>query len=260
MKINNENYYDVSGYMSASVFKAFLKCENTGLAMYQGKYSYPKTIALMVGSYVDAWCEGTLDEFQEKHPEIFNSRTGALKADYTKANAIIERIKSEPLFMEFLTGNKQEIVTGEIEGVPFKGKLDVFDGKRIVDLKILRNVERVMGKSAIEYWGYDIQLAIYQELKFQQTGKKFPCYLAIATKEEPSDLTIVHVSQSMLDEALEVVKKNLPRIKKIIDGEIKPRHCNQCAYCRETKEVKVIDSELLGLSDEDIFYITGEEV
>lgn len=302
MELNNSNYYVSTGYLSASLIKQFIKCEHTASAMYKGEYIFPKNTAMLVGGFVDAWCEGTLNEYQDNNPELFNEkfvelpdtverirnvnpdyiskngkiksgclskakkelpeffgRETTLKSDFIGAEKIINTIKNNELFMEFLTGEKQKVVTGKIEGVPFKGKLDVYNGERIVDLKIMRSCDRVMGKSLVEHWCYDIQLAIYQELVYQETGKKLPCYLAIATKEEPTDLAIVEVNQFNLDMAMDRVKQLLPRIKQVIDEEVKPRRCNHCEYCRETKMLKVIDSDLLGMSDEDIFYVTGED-
>ena len=301
--LSNDNYYKSTGYMSASLLKQFIKCEHTALAMYKGDYSLTKNTAMLVGGFVDAWCEGTLSEYQNNNPELFNkkiielpdtaervsnirpefvTKNGklkrdkisqikkelpelfgcelTLKSDFVNAQEIINTISNNELFMDFLTGEKQKIVTGEIEGGPFKGKLDIYNGERIVDLKIMRSCERVMGKSLVEHWGYDIQLAIYQELVYQELGKKLPCYLAIATKEEPADLAIVEVNQMNLDTAMDHIKNILPRIKQIINGDVKARHCNHCEYCRETKELKIIDSDLLGMSDEDIFYVTGKEV
>lgn len=302
MVLNTNNYYETSKYMSASFFKQFIKCEHTALAMYDGKYILPKNTAMLVGGFIDAWCEGTLSDFQNNNPEIFNKkiielpdtveRIGnikpefitkngtikkdkinkakkeypemfkievSLKNDFIGAQNIINKISNNELFMKFLSGEKQKIVTGKIGEVPFKGKLDIYNEERIVDLKIMRSCDRIMGKSLVEYWGYDIQLTIYQELIFQKTGKKLPCYLAIATKEEPTDLAIVEVNQTNLNIAMETVKNHLPRIKKIIKGELRPRRCNHCEYCRATKELKIIDSDLLGMSDEDIFYVTGED-
>ena len=47
-------------YMSVSQFKAFEKCQHLALAKVKGKYKREKTTALLVGSYVDAYFEGTL--------------------------------------------------------------------------------------------------------------------------------------------------------------------------------------------------------
>ena len=58
-------------YMSVSQFKAFAKCEASALAEIKGKYTREKTTALLVGSYVDSYFEGTLANFIRENPEIF---------------------------------------------------------------------------------------------------------------------------------------------------------------------------------------------
>jgi len=256
--LTNENYYDDTSHMSVSLFKVFLECEHKGLATYRKEYHRPDTTALLVGSYVDAWVEGTLDEFITNHPEIISSRgatKGQLKAEFKQANDMIDRIESDPVFMEYLQGEKQVILTGEIGGMKWKGKLDVLHNERIVDFKTARSTERVMGKTMIDHWGYDIQGAVYQKL--EGTGKPF--YDAIVTKETPVNLEIVHINQQNLNVAMELVLKRLPRIKKIINGEVEPMRCNCCDYCRETKKItKPIDSDLLGLSEQEIKIIEGE--
>ena len=72
----------------------------------------------MVGSYVDSNFEGTLDIFKAQHPEIF-MKSGELKADYRKAEEIINRIEQDKLFMEYMAGEKQTIITAEIDGSAF---------------------------------------------------------------------------------------------------------------------------------------------
>lgn len=260
MGITNENYYEPNGYMSTSTFKQFRDCEHCGLAMFNGKFKLKQTKPMMVGSYVDAWCEGTLSNFKETHPDLFK-KDGTLKADYIKADEIIERIKNDAMFIDYITGEKQVILTGEIGGIKWKGKADIITDERIVDMKIMRSCERIMGKSLVDHWGYDIQGAIYQELEYQRTGIRKKFYLAIATKEETADLEIVEIEQFKLDNALELVKKLLPRIIEIIRGEINPLRCNRCEYCRETKKItKPLLSDYLGLSELDIKIINGEEI
>lgn len=258
--ITNENYYDANGYMSVSTFKQFLDCEHKGLAIFNGTYKQPQTIAMLVGGYVDAYVEGTLDEFKSKHPEMFK-RDGNLKADFVNAERIIKRIENDSVFMNYLAGAKQVILTGEIAEMKWKGKADIITENRIVDLKIMRSLERIMGKSLVDHWGYDIQGAVYQELEYQRTGMKKPFYLAIVTKEQPANLEVVEIEQFKLDNALDYVRKMSPRIKKIIAGDIKPLHCNHCEYCRETKVItKPLLSDYLGFSELDIKNINGEEI
>lgn len=126
--LTNENYFSSENqmkYMGVSQFKAFEKCEAAALAELTGEYRREKTVSLLVGSYVDANFEGTLDVFKAQNPEIFTKK-GELKAEYRKAEEIIQRIERDPLFVTFLSGESQVIMTGEIEGVPVKIKIDSY--------------------------------------------------------------------------------------------------------------------------------------
>lgn len=134
--INKDNYYDVKNVLSASTIKAFENCEAAALASYMGDYARPATTALLVGGYIDAALDSDaeLDKFRAVHPEIINSRTGALKSDFARAAEIVERCKSDPLFnaltIDVPAEGHQFIVLGSIgvtasgEPIPCKGKLD----------------------------------------------------------------------------------------------------------------------------------------
>ena len=140
--LTSENYYSPEsnqGYMSASQFKSFLDCEARTLAELHGEYHRPSTEALLVGSYVDAYFEGTLDAFVANHPAIF-TRQGKLKSAYQHADYIIQRVKRDKKFMQYMGGQKQRIFTGKICGIPFKSKIDSYhEGLMIVDLKVVRD-------------------------------------------------------------------------------------------------------------------------
>ena len=191
--------------------------------------------------------------------EIFNSRTGALKADFIDAKRVIERIEQDEVFLKLLSGEKQKIMTGNICGVPFKIKIDSYiENEMIVDLKVMKDFKKVWSDtfkryvSFIQAYDYDIEMAIFQEIVYQNTGKKLPCVIAAITKENPCDLCAFKISQKILDEALETVKKSLPRIKQILDGEITPHRCEKCSYCRGTKKMRILDSELVGASGDEL--------
>ena len=147
MKLTNQNYYSQEAnktYMSVSQLKSFMKCEAAAMAELRGEYVRPQTTALLVGSYVDAWFEGTLDIFKQAHQQIFK-RDGTLKADYVQAESIIERVQRDNLFMEYMNGERQVIKTGEVYGVPFKIKMDSYHpSSKIVDLKIMREMHPIM--------------------------------------------------------------------------------------------------------------------
>ena len=242
--LTKENYFSPENdmrYMSASQFKSFMKCEAAAMAELRGEYEKPKSTALLVGSYVDAHFEGTLDIFKAQHPELF-TRSGELKAEYKQAERIIERVERDEMFMRYMSGQKQVIKTGEIAGVPFKIKMDSYHpGKCIVDLKIMRDFEPVYKPNEgrmtfIEAWGYDIQGAIYQAVE----GNNLPFYIAAATKEAETDLNIYMIEQGDLDIALDMVTENVPRYQSIKEGKIEPLRCGHCDYCKRTKKITTI--------------------
>lgn len=242
MILTPENYFSKEAnrkYMSVSQFKSFERCQAAALAEITGEYEREKTTSLLVGSYVDAWVEGTLDQFVMHNPEIFK-RDGTLKAEYIQAEAIINRIQRDKLFMEYLSGEKQVIMTGEICGVPVKIKVDSLLPDKIVDLKIMRDFENVYDAEKgslpwFEAWGYDLQGAVYQEIVRQNTGKTLPFYLAAATKENVTDIDIVHLNPKSLDFAFDKFKANVEMYDAIKQGIMEPERCEKCPYCKETK-------------------------
>ena len=296
MTLTNENYYSKEAsleYMSVSQYKQFCKCEAAAMAQLNGEWEFPMTTAMMVGSYVDAWIEGTLPEFQEKHPEIFNvkleetpetvdllkecdpdlitrndtiksnklseakqkypecfKKTFSLKADYVQAEEIIELIKNEEGFKPYLSGKKQVILTAELFGTKWKIKIDDYDeGKKITDWKIMRSMERIMGKSFVEHWGYDLQMAIYGEVVKKLTGLDLETDLAVVTKEEPPDRDVINIPEWRREDILREVERNMPHILSVKAGVTPPERCGVCKYCRATKTITgPIDFELVGLS------------
>lgn len=243
-EINQKNYYTPElskQFQSVSQFKNFLECPARTMAELSGEFTRESNTAMLIGSYVDAWCEGTLEQFKSDHPEIF-LKNGGLKADFVQADAIIQRISADPEFMRYLDGEKQVIFTGEIENVPFKGKLDSYHaGKCIVDLKVMRDFEPIWKNGRkrhfIEAWGYDIQGAVYQELVFQATGEKLPFVICAVTKEKVPDLAILEIPQERLDACLALVKSRAPEFQKIKNGEIPPERCESCDFCKMTKKL-----------------------
>lgn len=257
MILGNDNYYTPEAnlhYMSVSTYKAMRKCEAAAMAQLRGEWEPPKTTALLVGSYVDSWFEGTLDKFRAENPEIFK-RDGSLKADYVQAEEIIKRVQRDPLFMEYMSGQKQVIMTRELFGVPWKIKMDSYHpGKMIVDLKVMRSMERIMGRSFVSQWGYDLQMAIYSAVE----GNNLETYLAVVTKQTPADLEVIHIPKWHREELLEEVSKEMPRIIAVKKGEVEPERCGVCEYCRASKKISMpIDFELVGLSTAEIKAIEG---
>ena len=259
MSLTNETYFSAENnlrYMGSTQFKGFMNCEAATLAEIRGEYKPKVTDALLIGSYVDAYYEGTLEQFKTDHPEIFTQK-GEPKAQYRHADEVIARAERDEMFKLYMSGEKQVIFTGEIAGVPYKIKVDSYHKDRcIVDLKCIKDFsgvydsERKKRRNFLDYWGYLIQGAIYQEIVRQNTGKKLPFYIAAVTKEPEPDLEIFFIPDEILHDNLESVISLSPRFEQIKQGKLQPQRCEKCAYCRSTKKLTAAINYLDLIADE----------
>lgn len=250
MELSEKNYYSREAnmeYMSVSQYKDFagtygkMRCEFYGAEVLAGRWVEKRSTAMMIGSYVDAYFEGTIEQFRTENPEIFK-RDGSLKSEFVKADEIIARIERDEFFMSTLAGEKQVIMTGELFGSKWKIKMDSYlPGVAIVDLKVMASITkhewvRDLGYlDFIRYWGYDTQGAVYQEIVRQNTGMRLPFYISAATKEAEPDIQVIQVEQTILDEALNGVEANMPRVLDVKYGRVAPDRCELCDCCKRSK-------------------------
>lgn len=247
MKLTSSNYFSPDAnntHWSVSQFKAFDRCEACGLAAVQGQYEREETDALLFGSYVDAYFANELDEFIKTHGDKMYKKNGELYASFKHLETVIDRVEADPLMMEFLKGDKQVIRTGDLFGVSWKIKMDVFNGERIVDLKCVKDFQPLYKEGSgrvswIEYWGYDIQGAIYQKIEQISSGrdKPLPFYIVAVTKEKVPDIAVIQIPQHVLDAALAIVEAKIDEFDLVKTGEIKPKRCESCEWCKQTKKL-----------------------
>lgn len=251
MELNKNNYFSVDAnmeYMGATQFKDFMKCESEGLAKANGSVVEEPTKPMLVGSYVDAYFSGELDEFKANNPQILK-KDGTLLKDFEQANDIIKAIEEDEMMMEYLNGKHQVIMTGIIAGVHFKIKIDSLLKNIIVDQKIMSSYKELSWNDKqhkycdfVENFGYDIQGAIYQEIVRQNTGIRMPFVLAVATKEDGCDKALIQIDQEYLDQALKLVEELAPRYDLIKKGIVEPTHCGCCPVCRKEHKVNGVIS------------------
>ena len=251
MTLTNDNYFSKEAslaYMGSTQYKDFKKCPAMAMAIINGEWERPMTDALLVGSYVDAWFEGSLDKFKEEHPDIYTKK-GTLCAPIQKAEDVIRRVQKDALFMRYMGGEKQVILTGTISGVPIKIKIDSYHkGKAIVDLKVLKDMEASYDEETgdmtdfIRTWGYDKQGAMYQAVE----GHGLPFYLAVATKEDGIDIELIRIPQTWIDAARAEIESDIGIFDAMKRGDIEAPRCGRCAYCRSTKKItRVISADEL---------------
>lgn len=254
-----ENYYSVESniaYVSVSQYKDFvgttgkMGCEAAALARMRGELTEEKTIPLLVGSYVDAYFEGTLPTFVAQNPSVISTRgatVGQLKSEYKQADLMIQRAERDEVFMRYMEGDKQVIMTGEIEGVPVKIKIDSCDGKRLTDLKTIRSITETFYAKDLnqrlnfcEWWGYDIQGAVYREIYRQNTGDLLPFYICAISKDKTGTvchprIKVIEVPPIKMDEKLIEVKSQINKIQDLKNGLYDPIRCEVCDYCADTE-------------------------
>ena len=250
-ELTEQNYHGLEmrkKYMSYSLFKKFEQCEVMALAYVNGEYEQPKTDALIYGGYVDADFSGTLDEFiEENKDKLYSPKTGKMYAAFANVDKTIETFKNDDMLNYYLQGEHQVILTGEIMGIPFKGKLDVLNLEKnfFTDQKVMKDFEDVwvkengrnVKKNWIDAYGYTYEGAIFQELLRQREGRLVPFYLDAVSKEDIPDKKLVHIEDDVLEAALEHIKENAPRYRRIQLGLEKPIGCGHCPVCLARKKI-----------------------
>lgn len=266
MKITEKNYFDLevrNKYLDVSTFKDFVGtpakngCESRAIADLKGEYTEPKSTALLLGSLVDEMLLGTpesLMEFKADNMELFSSRgptKGQLKSEYRIAHQMVDRVQQDIKFMKYLDGEHQKIMTGTIFGVDWRIKIDNFiPDKAIVDLKTMESIRKsyyshLIGRcNAFLYFDYILQAAIYQEIVFQNTGKRLPFYFACISKENVTDLEIIYVDDETLHERIygnefsPGIANHVQNIRLLMNGEVDPIECGHCDYCLPRKKIQ----------------------
>lgn len=258
MNLNDSNYYSLEAnqeYMSVSQYKAFRACELKAMAQIKGLWTDKPTEAFLMGSYVHAWNEGTLDKFKAINPDLYK-KTGdkGLKAEFFLANQMTETLKNDEFCSYMLQGEKEVIMTADMFGAPWKIKVDVYrPDKWIVDLKTCRSIketiwdpEQKLKISWIEHYGHITQMAVYSEVERLATAKDkwLSTYIVAVSKETVPDKAIIYFDErfdsDMFAGELRKIEEHMPRILQLKNGEVEPVGCGNCEYCRSTKKIKKV--------------------
>ena len=256
MLLTPENYFSIEAdreYMSVSQFKNFRACESKALHDLNQPDATKKD-AFLEGQLFESLVAGDPQLFMAKHPEIVaqtGKTKGEIKKNFQKVVNAAEKFNSQKFFRDIIEKcEKQVILTGEICGVPVKCCLDLFDRETnsIYDIKCMSDFKEQWSKQDKTYipwyyhWGYVLQLAVYREI-VKQNFKTEPKEIALlaATKEDIPDLQAIKFSTELLDIELEEFKTDIKLYDKIKKGEIKPKACNVCDYCKKEKQINAFE-------------------
>ncbi|MEJ6348808.1 PD-(D/E)XK nuclease-like domain-containing protein [Holzapfeliella sp. He02] len=267
MSLTQENYYQDTSYMTNSLFKAMKKDEIGTLAKIKGLWNPEENkTALLVGNYVHSYFESkeAHDRFKEANQDDMMTKSGKLKADFKVAEKMIHRLThrydvqvkdwvEDNTFQRFYTGDKEVIVTGQVGGVDFKGKIDCLNLEKgyFVDLKTTRSIREKQWSdelhkkvSFIRNYEYHRQLALYQELIRQTFGKVVQPFIVAVSKESQTDVQVFNFSseqdKELMSESLEEIKELAPRFRKVLDGEIEPKKLDTSDFVKATRSLSMI--------------------
>lgn len=261
----NNRYLDCSTYKSFIGTPGRKGCECRALAIAQGKYVQQKTTALLIGSYVDRYFDGTLAEFMLEEVDNlytkasikkFNEGKGDLEllSDFKMADVMIKRAIREPLFMKYAEGETQKILTADIDGVPIRVKLDSYDGHRITDIKTVASINETYYAADLgqrlnfaEYWGYLEQAFFYKEAVRQNFGKDLPFYLACITKEKYNNephprVAVIQIPDKLITDKGQEIKQKIHSVWSLLQGEIDPVPCGSCEWCADNLPLEKVIS------------------
>ena len=265
-KLTQENYYQDKEYLSYSRMKQFLKCPARALAVEGGAWTESRDeTPLLLGNYVHSYFESQeahkafLEENGDKLISKAGKTKGQLKKDFLIGDSMIASLEDDTSFNRLYHGSstekveKEMIVFGEIEGVPFKGKLDsvnltqgyfadlktmksIYDMEWNADLrrKVPTAVNNILG------FGYHCQLAVYRELLKQITGDEFRPIIVAVSKEEVPDKEVIRIDEEWLEEGLEEVASYIKEVWEVIQHKAEPQSCGRCDYCRSKKKLNNI--------------------
>ena len=263
IELTEENYYDKDTswhYMSVSLFKDFMQCEAAALAKLKDEWQPERSpVPLLVGNYVHSYFES--EESHQKFvdansKEMISSRgktKGQLKADFKVADAMINALKDETVFKAlYEPGQKEVIVTGDIYGYKWKGKIDSLnlDQLYFCDLKTVDDIHKKHWSSTYNKYdnfiadrGYYMQMAVYIELIKQTFGVGCQPFIFAVSKQTPPDKEAIDFNGDQdaiyMEDAMRMIEENQEHIQRVMSGEEEPTRCEHCEYCRLTKKIEL---------------------
>lgn len=282
LPLNQSNYYSHDTdfqYMSKSIFQSFEKCEAETLAELKGEWD-PKKLKkkssgpdpLIFGNFIHSYFQG-----EEAHAEFLKEKDtieevychnskgepiSKLKKDYSEdgfAYSLINKMKLNNRFNFFYKPrdpeNKEVIVTGQIGGYWWKGKIDSLnlEDRYFCDLKTTKDIhaanwikqgDRNVKTNFVEAYGYYMQMAIYRELIRQTFDIDCIPLMFVVSKQQPiPEVANLIFDESdpqnpdvkyLMEDALKTAEELQPHYWKVLMGEEKPKRCGKCDYCRYT--------------------------
>lgn len=272
-ELSTDNYYSQDQsfkYLSATFTNVFIRNprEAWDRLVNGWKPEHQDDTPLLVGNYLHSYFESpeAHAKFIEEHPEIISSTgktKGQLKAPYKCAEDMIKAIERQKNVMKIINAAQQHevMVTGKINGVDYKGKVDGLDVAHGMFIDYKTNIDpykahwvkdeygNIERSTFIKDFGYYRQMAIYRELLKQTYGKEFFCFLIVVSKEKVPKVGLVSLPTLELEQGLHEAEEAAPHFRAVLNGEEFPEIKNDGGeYYWTHYQIKhpILPDELIG--------------
>ena len=244
MNLTDANYFSPlahAEYMSVSSYNGWLECAERQAAIDTGRHRVEND-AMLAGTI----CHCAVLEphklpalLAEREAEVAK-RGGGLRAPFEQALEMGKRVTTSPGFDSLFSGCQfEQIVTGILGGVKWKGKIDAMNKSLgyFYDLKTTADFApcwtRQDGRNVQVAWysRYWPQMAVYWHL----TGL-LPVIIGVS-KQTPAGLQVVEFGEARLAAELERIRENLPTVVRRKAGE-EQHACGTCEWCRGQQTVE----------------------
>ncbi|WP_270310295.1 PD-(D/E)XK nuclease-like domain-containing protein [Weissella cibaria] len=171
---------------------------------------------------------------EEQLVETYTKATGMF-AEFERAQLMIDRIEQDKSLMAIINAATEHevILTGEIDGVPWKGKADALNLEMgyLIDYKTVRtlvadgsewNDEAGRKQNFIKNRRYDVQMAAYKELLKQKYNRDFDIYIIAVSKENGPLADLYQLTNETLAEGMQTILNYQHRFMDIIHGKLEP--------------------------------------
>ena len=135
--------------------------------------------------------------------------------EWNELNQLKQNVLAHPIARNILIGAEFEgAITGEIDGVPMRAKIDIVNKGYIVDLKTCQDASKSAFMRSIGQFSYHQQAAVYLELckqnNIQVTGFLF---IAVERNAKQCGVACYSIDQESIDLGMQKAKKSLKKYK-----------------------------------------------
>lgn len=198
-----------------------------------------------------------VEEMEAKFRETEN-RTPISQSNYYMYRAMIRSLHSKPYIRELFESahdNREVTLEGIVEGVEFKGRVDMLCSTCIPDVKTSRTVEERKIFYAFDDLGYHHKMSIYQDLVRQSLGSHRPCKYIVVENHRPFDCVLVNIPDFYLAKKLQEVKEIVRQYKQCLESDVWPGvdggHGEQEMFIPPREVDEAVEFASVGTSEEE---------